>query len=746
MGINMLIAFFLAAITSAIVAPLSIKIAHRVGAVDEPKDARKIHTKVMPRMGGFSFIMGFLVSVLYMLLTTEVATGTNLWGFFLGLAIVAAIGFLDDVYHIKPWQKLLGQVIAAVLVIISGLRIWYVNIPFLSLYGLNDILSIIVTFFWIIGVTNALNLIDGLDGLASGVSAISALSLTVVFILNGAGELPILLAVALLGGLMGFLPFNFNPAKTFMGDMGSNFLGFILATVSMLGMAKTYAFMTIIVPVVILGLPIFDTLFAMTRRILRHQSIMQADRGHIHHRLIDAGLSQRQAVLVLYGVTALLGILAVIILESSIWKILILVAILAILSVIGSRSVNDIIVYIAGGKRRNTVVADKRHTEKKDKIKVLVVFGTRPEAIKMCPLILKLREKENIETVVCLTAQHRQMLDQVMNAFKIKAEYDLNIMRDKQTLAHITSDILEKLYDVLQTEKPDIVLVHGDTSTTFSAALAAFYTKTKVGHVEAGLRTYDKYSPYPEEMNRQLVTNIADIYFAPTENNKANLVRELVDESLIYTTGNTVIDALKTTVKEDYKFTHPVLSKIDFDKKVIFMTAHRRENLGEPLQNICNAVKEIAKKNKDVVVVYPVHLNPVVQDIASKTLGEVKNVHLIEPLDVITTHNLINRSYMVLTDSGGIQEEAPSLGKPVLVLRGETERPEAVIAGTVKIVGTDKQTIIDETTKLLTDKEEYKKMSKAMNPYGDGNASERIVDAIMYYFGMIEKRPEDLKN
>ncbi|MBQ8299234.1 MAG: UDP-N-acetylglucosamine 2-epimerase (non-hydrolyzing) [Clostridia bacterium] len=742
----MLIAFFLAAITAAIVTPLSIKLAHRVGAVDEPKDARKIHTKAMPRMGGFSFIVGFFVAIIYTLLTAEVAVNVNLWGFFLGLAIVTSIGFLDDVYHIKPWQKLLGQVIAAVLVIISGLRICYINIPFLSIYGLNDVLSVILTFFWIIGVTNALNLIDGLDGLAGGVSAISALSLTVVFILNGASELAILLVVALLGGIMGFLPFNFNPAKTFMGDMGSNFLGFMLATLSMLGMAKTYTFMTIIVPVVILGLPIFDTLFAMTRRILKHQSIMQADRGHIHHRLIDAGLSQRQAVIVLYGVTALLGILAVIILESSIWKILILVAILAILSVIGSRSVNDIIVYIAGGKKRKTVVADKRHTEKKDKIKVMVVFGTRPEAIKMCPLILKLREKENIETVVCLTAQHRQMLDQVMNAFKIKAEYDLNIMKDKQTLAHITSDILEKLYEVLQTEKPDIVLVHGDTSTTFSAALAAFYTKTKVGHVEAGLRTYDKYSPYPEEMNRQLVTNIADIYFAPTENNKANLVRELVDESLIYTTGNTVIDALKTTVKEDYKFTHPVLSKIDFDKKVIFMTAHRRENLGEPLQNICNAVKEIAKKNKDLEIIYPVHLNPAVQDVATKTLGEVKNVHLIEPLDVITTHNLINRSYMVLTDSGGIQEEAPSLGKPVLVLRGETERPEAVIAGTVKIVGTDKQTIIDETMKLLNDKEEYKKMSRAMNPYGDGNACERIVDAIMYYFGMIEKRPEDLKN
>ena len=357
---------------------------------------------------------------------------------------------------------------------------------------------------------------------------------------------------------------------------------------------------------------------------------------------------------------------------------------------------------------------------------------------------MKLREYDNIETVVCVTAQHRQMLDQVMKAFEIEPEYDLNVMKDKQTLTHITSAVLEGLYEVINKEKPDLVLVHGDTTTTFSAALAAFYCKTKVGHVEAGLRTYDKYSPYPEEMNRRLVTNIADLYFAPTQNNKANLLREMINEGEIYVTGNTVIDALKTTVKPDYKFTHPVLSKIDFSKKVIFMTAHRRENLGEPLQNICNAVKEIANKFKDVEVVYPVHLNPAVQDVATKILGEVKNVHLIEPLDVITTHNLINKSYMVMTDSGGIQEEAPSLGKPVLVLRTETERPEAVTAGTVKIVGTDKQTIIDEATKLLTDEKAYGEMSKAANPYGDGKASERIVNAILYYFGKNEKRPDDL--
>ena len=745
MVINTIIAILLACATSAIVAPLMIKFAFKVGAVDVPKDERKIHSKPMPRIGGLSFIFGFFVAIIFSLLTVEFDTSVNLFGFFVGAGIVAAVGFLDDIYHIKPWQKLLGQVIAAILVIVSGLRICYINIPFFStIYGLNDALSVIITFFWIIGVTNALNLIDGLDGLATGVSAITTLALTIVFMLNGSGELPIIITAALLGGLLGFLPYNFNPAKTFMGDTGSNFLGFTLATVSMIGMAKTYTVMAIIIPVVILGLPIFDTLFAIIRRITHHKSIMEADRGHVHHRLIDAGLSQKQAVLVLYGVTALLGILAVIILESNVWKVIVLMAILAILSVIGTRSANDILVHLDNGKKRNVVVTEKRNEEKKDKIKVMLVFGTRPEAIKMCPLALKLREHSNIETIVCVTAQHRQMLDQVLDAFKIKPEYDLNVMKDKQTLTHITAEVLERLCEVIQKEKPDIVLVHGDTTTTFSAALAAFYNKVKVGHVEAGLRTYDKYSPYPEEMNRQLVTKIADLYFAPTQNNKNNLLRELVDENLIYTTGNTVIDALKTTVREDYKFTHPVLSKIDFNKKVIFMTAHRRENLGEPLQNICNAVKEIAKKNKDVVVVYPVHLNPAVQDVATKTLGEVKNVHLIEPLDVITTHNLINKSYMVLTDSGGIQEEAPSLGKPVLVLRSETERPEAVTAGTVKIVGTDKKVIIEETQKLLDDKEEYKKMSRALNPYGDGNSCERIVEGIMYYFGMKEDRPKDM--
>ena len=334
---------------------------------------------------------------------------------------------------------------------------------------------------------------------------------------------------------------------------------------------------------------------------------------------------------------------------------------------------------------------------------ILLTFGTRPEAIKMCPLVLELKKRTDIHTLVAVTGQHRQMLDQVLDAFHITPDYDLSIMKDKQTLFDITSSVLNGMKGVLEQVHPDLLLVHGDTTTTFAAAMAAFYLQIPVGHVEAGLRTYDKYSPYPEEANRQMVTTLTDIFFAPTENNKNNLLKEMVDENLIYVTGNTVIDALKTTVQKDYTFDHPVLSTLDFSKKIIFMTAHRRENLGEPLKNICIAVKEIATNNPDVEVVYPVHLNPVVQETAHGILDGLENVHLIEPLDVVTTHNLINKSYMVLTDSGGIQEEAPSLGKPVLVLRNETERPEAVTAGTVKVVGTDKDLIIKETEKLLSD-------------------------------------------
>lgn len=370
-----------------------------------------------------------------------------------------------------------------------------------------------------------------------------------------------------------------------------------------------------------------------------------------------------------------------------------------------------------------------------DKIKVLSIFGTRPEAIKMAPLVKELEKESIIENYVCITAQHREMLDQVLEIFDIKPDYDLNIMEQRQNLATITTKALEGLYQVIKRLKPDIVLVHGDTSTTFAGALAAFYNKTPVGHVEAGLRTYDKYSPYPEEINRVLTGKIAEIHFAPTARNKENLIKENIKEG-IYITGNTAIDALKYTVDPHYVFKEPLLKSIDFSNgRYILLTAHRRENLGEPLSNICRAVKRLVENFPDVAVIYPVHLNPAVREIVEAILGGIKRVYLIDPIDVQDMHNLMNKSYFIMTDSGGLQEEAPALGKPVLVLRTETERPEAVEAGTVKLVGVNEDDIYNLACKLLTDKGMYETMAKAVNPYGDGNASKRIVQAILYRFG-----------
>ncbi len=377
------------------------------------------------------------------------------------------------------------------------------------------------------------------------------------------------------------------------------------------------------------------------------------------------------------------------------------------------------------------------------KIKVMTVFGTRPEAIKMAPLAIELKKYDNIESVVCVTAQHRQMLDQVLEIFNLTPDYDLDIMKTRQTLIGITTRVLEGLDEVIKKEQPDIVLVHGDTSTSFVAALAAFYNQVKVGHVEAGLRTYDKYSPFPEEMNRQLTGRISDLNFSPTEQNRLNLLKENVSDDTIFITGNTVIDALKTTVKDGYKFKEDTLNSIDFDnRRVIIVTAHRRENLGEPLENICNALKHIVTKYDDVELVYPVHLNPAVRETAFGILGDLDRVHLIEPLDVEDLHNAMARSFMVMTDSGGIQEEAPALAKPVLVLRKETERPEAVAAGTVKIAGVDKDVIISLAEELLESEEAYNKMAHSANPYGDGDASRRTVEAILYYFGLRDERPD----
>jgi UDP-N-acetylglucosamine 2-epimerase (non-hydrolysing) len=362
----------------------------------------------------------------------------------------------------------------------------------------------------------------------------------------------------------------------------------------------------------------------------------------------------------------------------------------------------------------------------------MTIFGTRPEAIKMAPLVLELQKHpEQIESIVTVTAQHRQMLDQVLDIFSIQPDYDLNIMKDRQTLLDVTTRGLEGLDKVMKEAKPDLVLVHGDTTTTFIASLAAFYNQIPIGHVEAGLRTWDKYSPYPEEMNRQLTGVLADLHFAPTAKSATNLQNENKKEANIYITGNTAIDALKTTVREEY--THPILDKIGNDRLVL-MTAHRRENLGEPMRNMFRAIKRLVDSHDDIQVVYPVHMNPVVREIANEILGDDTRIHLIEPLDVIDFHNFAARSYLILTDSGGVQEEAPSLGVPVLVLRDTTERPEGIEAGTLKLAGTEEETIFELANELLSNKEAHDAMAKASNPYGDGHASERIVEAILSYF------------
>lgn len=374
------------------------------------------------------------------------------------------------------------------------------------------------------------------------------------------------------------------------------------------------------------------------------------------------------------------------------------------------------------------------------KIKVMTVFGTRPEAIKMAPLVLELqKQSQRFEAITTVSAQHREMLDQVLDIFHIKPDYDLNIMHARQTLTDITSNVLINLDKILKEAKPDIVLVHGDTTTTFAASVAAFYNQIPIGHVEAGLRTWEKYSPYPEEMNRQMTDAMTDLYFAPTNQSKANLLKENHKEDNIYITGNTAIDALKQTVDKEYH--HDILDKVSPDNKLILLTMHRRENQGEPMRRVFKVIREVVESREDVEVIYPVHLSPAVQEAAKEILGNTERIHLISPLDVVDFHNLAARSYFIMTDSGGVQEEAPSLGKPVLVLRNTTERPEGVEAGTLKLVGTESEKVKKEMEELLDNDAEYQRMAQAKNPYGDGKASERILDAIAYYFGVTDKKP-----
>lgn len=376
-----------------------------------------------------------------------------------------------------------------------------------------------------------------------------------------------------------------------------------------------------------------------------------------------------------------------------------------------------------------------------EKIKVMTVFGTRPEAIKMAPLVLALQADERFEAVTTVTAQHREMLDQVLEIFKIVPDYDLNIMHKEQTLTEITANVLTKLDQVIKAVKPDIILVHGDTTTTFAASVAAFYNQVAIGHVEAGLRTWNKYSPFPEEMNRQMTDDLADLYFAPTEESKANLLKENQAAAKIFVTGNTAIDALKQTVSSDYQ--HELLAKLDPGHKLILVTMHRRENQGQPMARVFRTLLEVVEQRPEVEVIYPVHLSPKVQKLAHEILGKHERIHLIAPLDVVDFHNLAAKSYFIMTDSGGVQEEAPSLGKPVLVLRDTTERPEGVSAGTLKLVGTEPAKVKAAMLELLDDPNVYQQMAQAQNPYGDGQASQRILAAIAYHFGLSEQRPKE---
>jgi len=738
------ISFTLAFIVAFSATPVAKSLAFKIGAVDIPKDNRRMHKQPIARLGGFAIITGFFVAILFSVISSKLLnTGTAIvfdkqfTGLLIGGGIIAILGVIDDIKSLSARLKFPIQIVAALIVAMTGTRIEFVTNPF-SEIGISTFgpwISYPLTILWIVGITNAINFIDGLDGLAAGVSSIASLSLFFVSVMRPDPDIATaVLAAMLAGSTMGFLPYNFNPAKIFMGDTGATFLGFMLGTISIQGTYKAYTAIAIAVPLLVLALPLFDTIFAILRRIASGKSPMTADRGHLHHRLMDMGLTQRQSVSVIYIASAALGLCAVVLDYKGPVSAIILVIAVAIFVIGGSMYMSEMNnanknkeAHQLNNPSRTALIGGRTL----DKLKVMTIFGTRPDAVKMAPLVKELEKCDKIDSVVCVTAQHREMLDQVLKIFEITPKHDLNIMQSRQTLTEITTRALEGLEKVMEQEKPDIVLVHGDTTTCFVGSLAAFYKQIAVGHVEAGLRTFDKYSPYPEEMNRKLTGAMADIHLSPTETNKANLLSEGVKEDAIYVTGNTVNDALKTTVKENYTFECETLRDIDFkNKRVIAVTAHRRENLGEPLRNICRALATIVNRYEDVEIVYTVHLNPAVQETAREILGDRARVHLIPPLDVQDMHNLMARSYMIMTDSGGIQEEAPTLGKPVLVLRKETERPEAVKAGTVRLAGTVENEIVEHAIKLLEDKADYETMAQSVNPYGDGYASKKIADIL----------------
>ena len=712
--------------------PVVKSFAQRVGAMDVPKDGRRMHDHPIPRLGGLAMFLGFILAVLLFADITK-----PVQGILLGSVLIVIIGVIDDIISVKYWVKLLVQIAAAVVAILHGIVIDVLSNPNLfseHLFLQLGWLSIPITIIWIVAITNSVNLIDGLDGLSVGVSAIASVTMLVIALLVSESNVAVILA-ALVGACLGFIPYNFNPAKIFAGDTGALLLGYVLATVSIMGMFKVYALISFAVPFIVLALPIFDTVFAFLRRILKGQNPMKPDRGHLHHRLIDMGLNQKQAVAILYCVSIVLGLAAVVLTTSGAVKAILFVLAFVVAAAVGifiMRSMHHARQLKEKALEKTEPLPEPKTAE--NKLRVLSVFGTRPEAVKMAPLVLELARRPEIESLCCVTAQHRELLDSMLEVFGVKPDYDLNIMTQDQTLTDVTTRVLESMQAVLDEAKPDVVLVHGDPTTAFAASLAAFYKKIPVGHVEAGLRTWDRYSPYPEEMNRELVGRLASCHFAPTALNADNLRREGVAKN-VFVTGNTVIDAMKYTVG-DGEFSDETLRSMDFEgRRVITMTCHRRENYGEPMEAIFTAVRRIAEEFDDVVIVYPVHPAPTVRNTAELFLGGAERVKLIEPLDAREMHRLMNKSYFVLTDSGGLQEEAPALGKPVIVARRETERPEAVQAGTVELAGVTEKGVYEAMRSLLTDEKKYARMARAVNPYGDGKACERIADALLFVYG-----------
>ena len=725
---SMILVLFIAFLISWLMTPLCIQLAPKIGAVDIPKDDRRMHSKPIPRFGGLAIYLGTTMAILIAAPHTMKVTGIVLGGTFIYL-----VGLYDDLRDMSAKVKLLCQIISGLIIFATGTKIAYIHIPFhdqSSYIFLSPVVMCIVTVLWVVGFTNTINLIDGLDGLAAGITLIAALCIAYSAILTGHPETAVLM-LAVAGGALGFLPYNFNPAKIFMGDAGSQFLGFMVASISLETMKST-TIIILLIPLIALGIPIFDTLFAIIRRKRNNRPIMEADKGHLHHRIMAWGMGQKRTVILLYAISGILGICAIQLGQRNYTAcfVMFLIAAAFIYVIVGSGKNSE-----NAAKAQAALIASRAKEKEPGKIRVMSVFGTRPEAIKMAPLVKALEEAEDIDSILCVTAQHREMLDQVLDLFELTPKYDLNVMKQSQTLSMITTNVLGGLDPILEAEKPDVILVHGDTSTTFVAALSAFYHKTRVGHVEAGLRTYDKYSPYPEEMNRELTGRIADYHFAPTPINRDNLVKEGVPEENVFVVGNTVIDALLQVAGKEYEFEDETLKGIDFENhRVITVTCHRRENLGENMVHIFSAIRDIALKYEDVEIVYPVHLNPAVRQTAGEILNGVDRVHLIEPLQYQPFVNLMAKSYFILTDSGGMQEEAPALGKPVLVVRKETERPEAIAAGTAKLAGVEQQQIFDMACELLDSREAYDQMAQARNPYGDGTTSQQIVDIIRKSF------------